>query len=317
VGNLNRRPIGPMLRLIARRLLTALPTLAAVILLSFLLMRIAPGGPFDGERPLDPATRAALERSYGLDKPLPEQAARYVARLAGGDFGPSLVYRDFTVTDLVRQGLPVSLTLGALALILALALGLAAGLAAAAHPGRWPDALLMLVATLLTALPSFVTGPLLVLLFGLGLGWLPVSGWGGGDPGHLVLPVIALALPVAGAIAKLARAGLAGVLGQDHVRSARARGLSPTRILLRHALRPALLPVASYLGPAAAGLLTGAVVIETVFALPGLGRYFVQGALNRDYPLVLGVVTLYAGLIILFNLFADLLYGWLDPRIRG
>jgi len=306
-----------MLRLIARRLLTALPTLAAVILLSFLLMRIAPGGPFDGERPLDPATRAALERSYGLDKPLPEQAARYVARLASGDFGPSLVYRDFTVTDLVRQGLPVSLTLGALALILALVLGLAAGLAAAAHPGRWPDALLMLMATLLTALPSFVTGPLLVLIFGLGLGWLPVSGWGGGDPAHLVLPVIALALPVAGAIAKLARAGLAGVLGQDHVRNARARGLSPARVLIRHALRPALLPVASYLGPAAAGLLTGAVVIETVFALPGLGRYFVQGALNRDYPLVLGVVTLYAGLIILFNLFADLLYGWLDPRIRG
>jgi len=306
-----------MLRLIVRRLFTALPTLAAVILLSFLLMRIAPGGPFDGERPLDPATRAALERSYGLDRPLPEQAARYVARLARGDFGPSLVYRDFTVTDLVRQGLPVSLILGALALIVALALGLSAGLTAAAFPARWPDKALMLAATLLTALPSFVTGPLLVLIFGLALGWLPVSGWGGGDPPHLVLPVIALALPVAGAVARLARAGLAGVLGQDHIRSARARGLSSARILVRHALRPALLPVASYLGPAAAGLLTGAVVIETVFALPGLGRYFVQGALNRDYPLVLGVVTLYAGLIILFNLFADLLYGWLDPRIRG
>ncbi|WP_157215589.1 ABC transporter permease [Flavisphingomonas formosensis] len=306
-----------MLRLIIRRLFTALPTLAAVILLSFLLMRIAPGGPFDGERPLDPATRAALERSYGLDKPLPEQAVLYVGRLARGDFGPSLVYRDFTVTDLVRQGLPVSLTLGALALLVALGLGLAAGLAAAAWPGRWPDALLMLAATLLTALPSFVTGPLLVLVFGLGMGWLPVSGWADGDPAHLVLPVIALALPVAGAVAKLSRAGLAGVLGQDHIRSARARGLSPARILIRHALRPALLPVASYLGPAAAGLLTGAVVIETVFALPGLGRYFVQGALNRDYPLVLGVVTLYAGLIILFNLFADLLYGWLDPRIRA
>ena len=306
-----------MLRLILRRLFTALPTLAAVILLSFLLMRIAPGGPFDNERPLDPATKIALEKSYGLDKPLPEQAARYIGGLARGDFGPSLVYRDFSVTDLVRQGLPISLTLGGLALVLALALGLATGLAAAARAGRWPDTVLMLASTLLTALPSFVTGPLLVLVFGLALGWLPVSGWGDGDPPHLILPVIALALPVAGAVAKLARAGLAGVLGQDHIRSARARGQSETHILLRHALRPALLPVASYIGPAAAGLLTGAVVIETVFALPGLGRYFVQGALNRDYPLVLGVVTLYAGLIILFNLFADLLYGWLDPRIRG
>jgi len=306
-----------MIPLLLRRLFTAIPTLFAVILLSFLLMKVAPGGPFDGERPLDPATQAALARAYGLDLPLHEQFGRYLARLAQGDFGPSLVYRDFTVTDLVAQGLPISLTLGALALILALILGVSAGLVAASRPGRTVDEALMLAATLLTALPSFVTGPILVLVFGLALGWLPVSGWGDGDPPHLVLPVIALALPVAGAIAKLTRAGLATALGQDHIRSARARGLSPTRVLLRHALRPALVPVASYLGPAAAGLLTGAVVIETVFALPGLGRYFVQGALNRDYPLVLGVVTLYAGLIVLFNLVADLIYGWLDPRMRG
>jgi len=303
--------------LLARRLLTALPTLAVVILLSFVLMRLAPGGPFDGERALDPATRAALTRAYGLDLPLAEQFGRYVVRLAHGDFGPSLVYRDFTVTDLVRQGLPVSLTLGGWALALALALGLAAGVGAALRPGGKADGALMLVATVLTVLPTFVTGPLLVLLFGLWAGWLPVSGWGTGDAAHLLLPVIALALPAAGAIAKLSRAGLGGALAQDHIRTARARGLSPARIVLRHALRPALVPVASYVGPAAAGLLTGAVVIETVFALPGLGRYFVQGALNRDYPLVLGVVTLYAALIILFNLVADLLYGWLDPRIRG
>jgi oligopeptide transport system permease protein len=173
----------------------------------------------------------------------------------------------------------------------------------------------MLGATLLTALPTFVTGPLLALVFGLWLGWLPVSGQGDGYS-WLVLPVIALSLPVSGAVAKLARAGLAGELGSDHIRAARARGVAPLTILRRHALRPALVPVASYLGPAAAALLTGAVVIETVFGLPGLGRYFVQGALNRDYPLVLGVVTLYAALIILFNLFADLIYGWLDPRMR-
>ena len=305
-----------MLDLIRRRLLTALPTLAAVVILSFLLMRVAPGGPFDGERPLDPETRAALMASYGLDRPLPEQIGRYLWRLLHGDFGPSLVYRDFTVTDLIARGLPISLTLGGLALLLALLLGLGAGLSAAAKAGGPVDRTLMLVATLLTALPSFVTGPLLALLLGLWAGWLPVSGWGDGDAAHLILPVIALALPAAGAIAKLARAGLAEVLGQDHIRMARARGLSRGRVLIVHALRPALVPVASYLGPAAAGLLTGAVVIETVFALPGLGRYFVQGALNRDYPLVLGVVTLYAALIILFNLLADLAYGWLDPRAR-
>jgi oligopeptide transport system permease protein len=257
----------------------------------------------------------ALAHAYGLDQPLPVQIARYVGRIAHGDFGPSLVYRDFTVTDLVAQGLPISLTLGTLAMLLALAIGLSIGLTAAAHAGSTIDRSLMLAMTLLTAFPSFVTGPLLVLVFALGFGWLPVSGLE--SPRHLILPVIALALPVAGAIAKLARAGLAEVLEQDHVRTARARGLSPFRVLIVHALRPALVPVASYAGPAAAGLLTGAVVIETVFALPGLGRYFVQGALNRDYPLVLAVVTLYAALIILFNFVADLIYGWLDPRARG
>ncbi|TVV74394.1 ABC transporter permease [Sphingomonas solaris] len=306
-----------MIALLLRRLLTAIPTLAAVVILSFVLMRLAPGGPFDGERALDPATRAALTHAYGLDLPLWHQVLRYLARLAQGDFGPSLVYRDFTVTDLIASGLPVSLTLGGLALLLALAIGLVAGVAAATRAGGRADRGLMIALTLLTALPTFVTGPLLVLLFALALGWLPVSGWGGGDPAHLLLPVVALALPAAGAIGKLVRAGLATALAQDHVRTARARGLSPVRVLLVHALRPALVPVASYLGPAAAGMLTGAVVIETVFALPGLGRHFVQGALNRDYPLVLGVVTLYAGLIVLFNLAADLLYGWLDPRMRG
>jgi oligopeptide transport system permease protein len=304
-----------MLQLIARRLMTAIPTLLAIIVLSFLLMRFAPGGPFDGERPLAPETRAALEATYGLDKPIWQQVALYLGRLLHGDFGPSLVYRDFTVTELIGQSLPISLTIGGLALVLAGSLGISAGLFAAARAGGWVDKALMLAATVLTALPTFVTGPLLAMIFGLWLGWLPVSGQGEGY-GWLILPVIALALPVTGAVAKLARAGLAGMLGQDHIRAARARGIKPLTILRRHALRPALVPVASYLGPAAAGLLSGAVVIETVFGLPGLGRYFVQGALNRDYPLVLGVVTLYAALILLFNLFADLIYGWLDPRMR-
>jgi oligopeptide transport system permease protein len=304
-----------MLTLIARRLMTAIPTLLAIIVLSFLLMRFAPGGPFDGERPLAPETRAALETAYGLDKPMLQQIGIYLGRLVYGDFGPSLVYRDFTVTALIRQSLPISLLIGGLALILAGVFGISVGLLAAVRAGRAQDHMLMLGATVLTAMPTFVTGPLLAMIFGLWLGWYPVSGQGEGVR-WLVLPVIALALPVAGGVAKLARAGLAAQLGQDHIRAARARGIAPLTILRRHALRPALVPVASYLGPAAASLLTGAVVIETVFGLPGLGRYFVQGALNRDYPLVLGVVTLYAGLIILFNLFADLIYGWLDPRMR-
>ena len=311
-----------MRTLLLRRLMTAIPTLLAVLILSFLLMRMAPGGPFDGERPLDPKVRAALESAYGLDKPIWEQVTIYVGRVVRGDFGPSLVYTDFTVTELIRQSLPLSLTLGAMALVLALCFGLYLGLMAARRPGGWLDRTLMLKATMLTALPSFVTGPLLALIFGLWLGWLPVSGAGDDDAGwlarlpYLVLPVIALSIPASGAIAKLVRSGLTDAMAQDYVRTARARGLSESQILWRHALRPALIPVASYLGPAAAGMLTGAVVIETVFGLPGLGRYFVQGALNRDYPLVLGVVTLYAFLIILFNFFADVIYGWLDPRIR-
>lgn len=311
-----------MMRLLLRRAATAVPTLLAVLLLSFLLMRFAPGSPFDGERALDPATRAALEAAYGLDRPLWEQAARYLGHLARGDFGPSLVYADFSVTELIAAGLPVSLRLGGLALLVALLGGVAIGVAAAMRAGRALDRLLMLKATLWTAIPTFVMGPLFVLIFGLWLQWLPVSGLGDDAAPwsmrarYLVLPVLTLALPAMGAIAKLTRAGLAQQLGSMHMRAAAARGLSPMRAVLRHALRPALVPVASYLGPAAAGLLTGAVVIETVFALPGLGRYFVQGALNRDYPLVLGVVTLYAALIILFNLIADLVYGWLDPRMR-
>lgn len=309
-----------MRALVLRRLLTAIPTLLLVLLASFALMRFAPGGPFDGERPLAPETRAALEAAYGLNLPMGEQFALFLKRTLSGDFGPSLVYRDFTVTQLIADSLPVSLTLGGLAIVLALVLGLAAGTVAALRPGGWADETLMLAATIVTALPSFVTGPLLALIFGLWLGLLPVGGLGDGllsAPQYWIMPVIALALPVAGAIAKLARAGLAAALAQEHIRTARARGLGTGAIVLRHALRPALVPVVSYLGPAAAGLLTGAVVIETVFALPGLGRYFVQGALNRDYPLIMAVILLYAALIIVFNLIADLLYGWLDPRSRS
>ena len=303
-----------MRTILIRRLMTALPTLFGVVVLSFVLMRLAPGSPFDAERPLAPATRAALAASYGLDQSFGQQLGRYVAGVAQGDFGPSLVYRDFSVADLVAQGLPVSLLLGGLALMLALLLGIGLALSGALRPDGVLDRIAGIGAALAIALPSFVTGPVLALVFGLWLGLLPVAGLSG--PASLLLPVLALALPLAGAVQRLARAGLAEALAQDHVRTARARGLSPLHIVWRHALAPAMIPVVSYLAPAAAGVLTGAVVIETVFGLPGLGRYFVQGALNRDYPLVLAVVILYAGLILAFNLLADLLYGWLDPRAR-
>jgi oligopeptide transport system permease protein len=291
--------------------------LLVIVVASFLLMRVAPGGPFDGERALTPEVRAQLEAAYGLDAPVPVQLWRYFEGLARGDFGPSLVYRDFTVGDLIAEGLPVSLTLGAGALLLALVIGLPLGGWAAWRRGSRIDGAVQGATIAAVVVPTFVSAPILVLLFGLWLGWLPVSGWEAGRVDDIVLPVIALALPTAAVVARLARASLIETLAQDFVRTAKAKGLAPATILLRHAMKPALMPVVSYLGPAAAALLTGSVVIETVFALPGLGRYFVQGALNRDYPLVLGVVILYAALVIAANLLVDLLYAWLDPRTRG
>ena len=303
-----------MLALVTRRLAAAVPTLLVIVVASFLLMRFAPGGPFDGERALAPEVRAGLEAAYGLDAPLQVQLARYLGRLAQGDFGPSLVYRDFSVSDLIGQGLPVSLTLGGLALLVAGSIGVPAGAWAAWRRDGWVDRAVQTVSMAGIVLPTFVTAPLLVLVFGLWLGWLPVSGLDGA--GSLVLPVLALSFPTMAAVARLTRGAMLDTLRQDFIRTARAKGLDASTILRRHALSPSLLPVVSYLGPAAAGLLTGSVVVETVFALPGLGRYFVQGALNRDYPLVLGVVVLYAALVILFNLLADLAYGGLDPRTR-
>ena len=305
-----------MLALAARRLATALPTLLVIVVASFLLMRVAPGGPFDGERALTPEVRASLDAAYGFDAPLHVQLGRYLAGLARGDFGPSLVYRDFTVGDLIAEGLPVSLTLGGLALLVASLIGVPAGAWAAYRRGGRVDRAVQSLSMAGIVLPTFVTAPILVLVFGLWLGWLPVSGWEDGAAANLVLPVLALSLPTMAAVARLTRGAMLDTLAQDFIRTARAKGLDAATILRRHALRPSLLPVVSYLGPAAAGLLTGSVVVETVFALPGLGRYFVQGALNRDYPLVLGVVVLYAALVILFNLLADLAYGWLDPRTR-
>lgn len=305
-----------MLHYAARRLAGTLPTLFIIVTASFFIIRLAPGGPFDQEQTLNAQVRANLDRAYGLDQPLSVQYLRYLRGLVHGDFGPSFKQRDFTVSELIAQGLPVSMTLGGVALLLALLVGLPLGIAAAVRTGGAVDVSLGTLVVLGLALPSFVVGPLLALVFGVYLHWLPVAGWEQGEARDVVLPAVTLALPVAALIARLMRGSLAEVLRSNYIRTARARGLGRWWILWRHALRPALLPVVSYLGPAAAFLVTGSLVVETVFGLPGTGRYLVQGAINRDYTLVMGMVIVYGALVLLFNLLADLLYGWLDPRVR-
>ncbi|TLY74539.1 MAG: ABC transporter permease subunit [Gammaproteobacteria bacterium] len=305
-----------MLSYALRRIAGLIPTLLVIITVSFCVVRLAPGGPFDQEQALPPAVRANLERLYGLDQPLAVQYVHYLRGLLRGDFGPSLRQRDFTVSELVAQGLPLSATLGLAAILLAVLSGIPAGILAALWRNRGADYCITTLAALALALPSFVTGPLLALVFGLYLRWLPVAGWQHGAPRYLVLPVLTLALPVAAYVARLTRASLLEVLNAHYVRSARARGLGTPRVLWRHALRPALMPVVSYLGPAVAFVMTGSLVIETVFGLPGTGRYLVEGAIDRDYPLVMGMIVVYGALTLFLNLIADLIYGWLDPGVR-
>lgn len=305
-----------MLRFTIQRLLTGVPTLLVLIAAAFFLIRAAPGGPFDRERDLPPEIEANLRQAYHLDEPLVRQFGRYLGNLARGDFGPSLQYRDFSVTELIRAGFPVSLRIGALAMLLALLAGVSAGAWAALRQNAASDYLVMAAAMTGISIPNFVMAPLLVLVVAVGLGWLPAGGYGGGAWRHLVLPVITLALPQVAYLARLTRASMIEVLSSPYIRTARAQGLSPGRILLQHALRPALLPVVSYLGPATAAVVTGSVVIEQIFGLPGIGRFFVTGALNRDYTLVMGVVVFYGTLILLCNFLVDLVYGLLDPRIR-
>lgn len=305
-----------MLIYATRRILQAIPTFLLIVAAAFFMMRAAPGGPFDEERALPPEIEANLQAAYGLDQPLPVQFARYLAGLARGDLGPSFRLKDFTVAELIGRGLPVTLSLGVAALLLALAVGIPLGLLAGLRQNGWADHAVMSVALVGIAVPNFVVAPVLALVFGLYLGWLPVAGWQAGNPAHLVLPVITLALPLVAYLARLTRGSLLEVLQSPFIRTARAKGLAPRVVLVRHALKPTLLPVVSFLGPAAAGLLTGSLVVEQVFGLPGVGRYFVQGAINRDYTLVMGMVIFYAALILALNLLVDLLYGWLDPRIR-
>ncbi|MFZ2509107.1 MAG: ABC transporter permease subunit [Steroidobacteraceae bacterium] len=305
-----------MLALFAGRLLGAIPTLAVIVTLSFLMTRLAPGGPFDEEQALAPEIRANLEAAYGLDQPMVVQFGRYVAGLLQGDFGPSYKFRDFTVTELISSGLPVSLKIGSAAILLAILAGIPAGVWAALRQHRLADRLLMSLAVAGISVPIFVIAPFLALVFGIWLRWLPVAGWTPGRASDLVLPVLTLAFPVIAYLARLTRGSLLEVLRAPWIRAARARGLPAPRILVAHALPAALLPIVSYLGPAVAAVLSGSLVVETIFGLPGMGRYLVQGALNRDYTLVMGMVIVYATLMIALNLAADLLYAWLDPRIR-
>lgn len=305
-----------MLRFAALRLFSAVPTLLLLVTAAFFMMRAAPGGPFDSERVLAPEVQKQLEAAYHLDESLPRQYLRYLGALLDGDLGPSFQYAGFTVNELIAAGFPVSLQLGLLAMLLALLVGVSAGIFAALHQNRLPDYTVMTLAMTGISIPNYVVAPLLILLFAITLGWLPAGGWEGGSLANRVLPVIALALPQIAYIARLTRGSMIEVLRQNFIRTARAKGLPERVVLLRHALRPALLPVLSYLGPAAAGIITGSVVIEQIFGIPGLGRYFVQGALNRDYTLVMGVVIFYGVLIVLFNFLVDLLYGVLDPRVR-
>jgi len=304
-----------MLNYSFKRLASAIPTLLLLITVAFFLIRIAPGGPFDAEKALPEDIKANLEAKYQLDQPLIIQYVRYLWQIVQLDLGPSFHYRDWTVNELIAQGAPVSFTLGALALVLAFTLGTALGAWAALKQNSVADYSTMSVAMIGISIPNFVVAPLLVLVFAVTLGWLPAGGWSYSFS-HLLLPTIALALPMVAYIARITRGSMIEVLHSGFIRTARAKGLPEREVIVQHALKPALLPVISYMGPAAAGILTGSVVIERIFTIPGIGSHFVQGALNRDYTLVMGVVIFYGVLIIVMNFLVDLLYAWLDPRIR-
>jgi oligopeptide transport system permease protein len=305
----------------ARRLLIAIPTMLAIISVAFLMMRAAPGGPFDGERKLPPATERAIAEKFGLDKPLHEQYLDYVGGVLQGDFGPSYKTLGKSVNDLIADGLPVSLTIGFLTMAISLVIGTALGIYAGLRQNTAADYGVMGIAMIGISVPSFVIGPILILLLALGAGIFAVGGLGtypniGMSWHNMTLPVLTLSLAQVAIISRLMRASIIETMRANHIRTARAKGLSEWDVITRHALPSALLPLVSYAGPAMARVMTGSVVIEKIFGLPGLGSYFVDGALNRDYTLVMGAIIVYAGLIILLNLVADILYAMLDPKVK-
>ena len=304
-----------MLRHIGQRLLGVIPTLLLLITVVFFLVRIAPGGPFDTEKALPPEIQANLEAKYHLDEPLLQQYFRYLGQILVLDFGPSFQYKDWSVNELIAQGFPVSLTIGGIAMLLGFVIGVTIGVGAALRQNSAADFGTMAFAMLGVSIPNFVVAPVLILLFAVHAGWLPAGGWDW-TWRSAVLPVVTLALPVIAYIARLMRGSMIEVLHSNFIRTARAKGLPERQVILRHAFKPAILPVISYMGPATAALITGSVVVERIFSIPGLGSYFVQGALNRDYTLVMGVVIFYGVLIIALNFIVDLLYSLLNPKIR-
>lgn len=305
-----------MLLYVFRRLLTAIPTLFVIVTLAFFLIRVAPGGPFNQERGLSPEIMANLEAQFGLNDPLWKQYLNYLNNLLHGSFGPSYNLPDFTVGELFWKGLPISVQLGSSALILALILGSALGVVAALNQNKAGDYAVVAVATAGSTIPTFVIAPLIQLVFGLSWKLLPIGGWGDGALVNKIGPVITLALPQIAIVARLMRGSMIESLRSHHIRTARALGLSDWSVVVKHALRGALLPIVSYAGPAAAALLTGSIVVETIFSIPGVGRYFVDAALNRDYTLVMGTVVVIAIFTIVFNLIVDILYAVVDPRVR-
>ena len=304
-----------MARHVLWRLLGLIPTLLMLITVAFFLMRAAPGGPFDSEMLLPPDIEANLRAKYHMDESLLEQYFSYLSQIAVLDFGPSIQYKDFTVNELIGQGMRVSLTIGLAAMVLAFFFGTGLGIAAALRQNTRVDYSLMGIAMLGISIPNFVIAPILILLLAVYAGWLPAGGWDW-SIASMVLPVVTLALPVTAYVARLTRGSMIEVMHSNFIRSARAKGLPENIVIRRHALRPALLPVISFLGPATAGMISGSVIIERIFSIPGLGSYFVQGALNRDYSLVMGVVIFYGVLIILLNFLVDLIYAWLNPKVR-
>ncbi|MBI2994716.1 MAG: ABC transporter permease [Gammaproteobacteria bacterium] len=304
-----------MFEFVLKRVLQAIPVLWIVITVAFLFVHAAPGGPFSQERAVPPEVLKALNERYKLDQPLLIQYSDYLRNLARGDLGPSFKYPGRTVSEIILAGMPVTFELGFYALLVALAVGIGAGILAATRPNTMRDYLPMSLAMVGICLPTYVLGPLLVLFFGIRLEWLPVSGWGY-LPGDKILPSMTLGLAYAAYVARLCRGGMLEILSQDFIRTARAKGLPETTVIYKHALRGGLQPVVSFLGPALAGLLGGSFVIETLFQIPGLGRYYVQAAFNRDYTLVLGTTIFFSTLILVFNLLADIATVWLNPRLR-
>jgi oligopeptide transport system permease protein len=303
-----------VLSYILRRLAEFLPVLFVIVSLSFFMMRLAPGGPFDQERALPEQVRTNIEARYHLNEPLWRQYLQYLGEVARGDLGPSFRYPDRSVNELLGLGFPVSLSLGLCALTVALSLGGMAGILAGLRRNSLLDYVTTSFALFGVSVPNFVLGPILMLVFALWLGWLPLAGWGTWR--HLILPSVTLGMFYAAYVARLTRAGMLEVIGQDFIRTARAKGLREAAVVFRHALPGAILPVVTYLGPASAAILTGSVVVETIFSIPGVGRYFVSGALNRDYTMVLGTVVFYSVFLLLFNLVVDVLYAYLDPRVQ-